>query len=219
MILRNIFVKRTKPATYSRGLCLKYGSYFSRAPLGTSSVKVAITGLPSSPTEAAARHQAIEGRILIAVVADVNVARDGDQEVPLAQTICGHAEARVADQLAEEQHAVGLLDGFAQRRRRHHPEVGPDKLRMQRRKHAATEERRRHRHVPSLGQLDDLIAQLKAVDFDADDQHRPLGGVEPFDDFGDRLVHRVRIVGQPLDARSQRAPSMSAITMSRGISR
>src|ERR1043166_4233381 len=31
----------------------RWSSYFNRAPLGTSSVKVAITGLPASPTEAA----------------------------------------------------------------------------------------------------------------------------------------------------------------------
>ena len=111
------------------------------------------------------------------MMANVDVARHGDEQVRPVQAIRGHAEAGVADELAQEEHAIGALDRLAQRGRGHDAEIRPDKLRMQRRKHAPAQKRRRDRDVQPFGEPHDLFAQMKPVDLDAHDEHRPFGGI------------------------------------------
>ena len=61
-----------------------------------------------------------ERRVLIPVMPDVHVPRDGDEEVRIAQVSRRDPEPGVADQLTEQQDAVRLLNLLAERLRRHH---------------------------------------------------------------------------------------------------
>ena len=101
----------------------------------------------------------------------------------LGQPIGGHAEAGVADSLAEQQDAVRALDSVAQWLGRHDAEIGADELRVARRKDTAAQERRGHRHVQPFGEPDDLFAEPEPMDLDADDDDGLPGVAESREDF------------------------------------
>ena len=162
---------------------------------------------------------ALERRVLVAVMADEHLARHADDQVALGQALRRHAEAGVADQLAEQQHAVGVLDDVAQRRRRHHAEVGAGELRVPGREHAAAEKRRRHRHAQPLGEPHHLIAQLEAVHLDADDEHRPLRRADSRSVISATASATAPASVVSSSAASGGGASIAASTMSRGISR
>ena len=83
--------------------------------------------------------QHVDRRVLELVVLDEHLARHADDEVVLVDAIGRDAQARVADELAEQQQAIRRLDDFAKRLRADPAQIGADELRMARRKHAASE--------------------------------------------------------------------------------
>ena len=127
------------------------------------------------------------------------------------------AHVDVGHELAQQDHAVALLDEAGDLLAAQGALVDAGEQRMPLADHALAEHRGGDRDAGPLGKLQQRALQAEAVDLDAGQDDRPLGGGDAPGRLAHRLAKRLGVAGRLLARGTVRAVGNHA-TMSRGSS-